>query len=241
MNSRTAKWAATAAAVLATILIAGCAGTVAGTAQPVSGATEASSSAGPGATASEQEVAAEIKDAESVVNQYWTTHWSEFFTGTYTPPQVVGLYDGRSPNAPLCGPEKAPPLNAVYCQPDDFVAWDVQLMTRGYEIGDSWVYLVVAHEWGHAIQARLDQSLTSQASELQADCLAGAVLYGSVADRTLVFEEGDVKEIATALTIVSDETPWTNVTDHGDPFERIGAFDLGRRGGVPACLPGAVR
>jgi predicted metalloprotease len=99
----------------------------------------------------------------------------------------------------------------------------------------------VAHEWGHAIQARLDQSLNSQASELQADCLAGAVLYGAVRDGTLTFEEGDVKEIATALTAVSDETPWTSVADHGDPFERTGAFDQGRRGGVPACLPGAVR
>ena len=220
-------------------LVAGCASTIPGSPQAMPGSGQPSSSASPSGSA--QAVANEIKDAEQVVNQYWTAHWAQFFTGSYRPPQVVGLYDGRSPDAPLCGDKKAPPMNALYCRPGDFVAWDVQLMTRGYQVGDAWVYLVVAHEWGHAIQARIAQSLNSLASELQADCLAGATLYGSVQDGTLTFEEGDVKEIATALTVVSDETPWTSVADHGDPFERIGAFDQGRRGGVPACLPGAVR
>jgi predicted metalloprotease len=110
-------------------------------------------------------------------------------------------------------------------------------MNRSQEVGDAWVYLVIAHEWGHAIQQRISLSLNDRQSELQADCLAGATLFGAVEDGSLQLEEGDVKEIANSLTLVADETPWTNSSDHGDPFERIGAFDTGRNGGVRACLP----
>lgn len=110
-------------------------------------------------------------------------------------------------------------------------------MARGFEMGDSWVYAVVAHEWGHAIQARLSLALRTQAAELQADCLAGATLYGAAADGNLQFEEGDEKELVRALSDLADETPWTETTDHGDPFERVEWFNDGRRGGVTACLP----
>ncbi|MGH8089010.1 MAG: neutral zinc metallopeptidase, partial [Stenotrophomonas sp.] len=103
--------------------------------------------------------------------------------------------------------------------------------------GDAWVYLVIAHEWGHAIQARLSRALGSRQAELQADCFAGAVLYGAHNDGTLQFEQGDEKEIANALARIADDTPWTKQGDHGDPFQRIQAFGTGRSGGVMACLP----
>ena len=39
-------------------------------------------------------------------------------------------------------------------------------MVRGADaIGDTWVYLVIADEWGHAIQERLDPSLVAQGDE----------------------------------------------------------------------------
>ena len=38
-------------------------------------------------------------------------------------------------------------------------------------IGDTWIYLVIAHEWAHAIQNRLDLGLVANGRELQADCL----------------------------------------------------------------------
>lgn len=69
-------------------------------------------------------------------------------------------------------------------------------MEKGYANGDTWPYLVIAHEWGHAIQDRLGDSLTEKASELQADCLAGAALFGAAADGELILETGDQKELA---------------------------------------------
>ncbi len=178
--------------------------------------------------------------AAAVSNNFWIDHWAEFFTGTYSSPVVHGLYDGSDPNRPSCGDEKLLPNNAHYCSVGDFVAWDVELMKKGYDLGDAWVYLIIAHEWGHAIQARLDVSLHSLSAELQADCLAGAILYGSAKDKTLIFEAGDEKELVRGLSEVADETPWTRERDHGDAFERVDAFREGRDGGVPACLPRAV-
>lgn len=136
-----------------------------------------------------------------------------------------------------CAGEALASFNAYYCPPGDYVAWDIALMEEGYATGDAWPYLVVAHEWGHAIQARLDETLTSEASELQADCLAAATLYGSAQDGHMIFEAGDQKEIVHGLTSISDEMPWTSRADHGDPFDRVDAFDAGRRGGVEACMP----
>ena len=237
-------WLRSSTAFVLLVLVTSCSVTVTGTAGPDPSPTAGSNppSTGPRSTPAvpagvDPEVANDIESAERVVNEFWTQHWNETFTGEYSPPTVLGVYDGRDPDAPTCGGERLPPNNAVYCPDGDYVAWDVQLMNRSQEVGDAWVFLVIAHEWGHAIQQRIALSLNDVQSELQADCLAGATLFGAVEDGSLQLEEGDVKEIANSLTLVADETGWTNSSDHGDPFERIGAFDTGRSGGVRACLP----
>ncbi|ROO83737.1 hypothetical protein EDD29_1246 [Actinocorallia herbida] len=185
---------------------------------------------------SDSEVTQEINDAVEVVNTYWQTHWSEFFTGTYSAPQVRGSYSGTDPNRFTCSGEPAAEMNAYYCIQEDYVAWDFNLMREGYAQGDAWIYLVVAHEWGHAIQNRLDDSLVDVAGELQADCLAGAVLYGSTTDGILQWEPGDTAEISAGLTTLGDESPWADPSSHGDSIERVSAFGKGRIGGVAGCL-----
>ncbi|MFD1211352.1 hypothetical protein ACFQ36_04770 [Arthrobacter sp. GCM10027362] len=180
----------------------------------------------------------EIGVAQSATDAYWAAHWNEYFAGTYTSPNVVGLYDGLNPaSAPVCGGVPLGPGNAYYCPEGDYLAWDIGLMANGYQSGDAWPYLVVAHEWGHAVQARLDPSLVAPASELQADCFAGASLYGAAADGTLVFEEGDQQELVSALGVLADQTPWTKSGDHGNAGERVAAFSNGGQGGAGACLP----
>lgn len=188
---------------------------------------------------SSTDLAADITTAQRVVDLFWTRHWSDTFTGEYVRPNIVGLYDGANPdpNVPTCAGVVLPPDNALYCPSGRFVAWDVGLMTAGSRIGDAWVYLIIAHEWGHAIQDQISATLNAQQSELQADCFAGAALFGAVADGTLKFEQGDTEEITRTLQAVADDTPWTSSEDHGNPAERITAFALGRNGGVRACLP----
>jgi predicted metalloprotease len=187
---------------------------------------------------SEEELIADMDVAVQVINDYWTRHWSEFFTLTYQPPTVWGMYDSSTGGGPTCGGAPAPKVNAFYCATgEDFLAWDRQLMLQGGQFGDGWVYLIIAHEWGHAVQFRLNTSVKTQSDELQADCFAGAVLYGAVRDGTLAFEEGDEKEFANALTYLADQTPWTSQADHGSAFQRLEFFAQGKNGGVNACLP----
>lgn len=172
--------------------------------------------------------------AVTAVNEFWRRYITAR-GGAYRPPNVTGSYFGAS--GPPCGGEPTPPFNAFYCSAGDFIAWDDQLMAAGYDnIGDTWVYLIIAHEWGHAIQARLDQSAVSVARELQADCLAGATLQGAVDDGLISLDPGDPEEVSETLTALADDYPWTDVTSHGDAGQRSSAFSSGVGRGVGACF-----
>jgi uncharacterized protein len=184
------------------------------------------------------DVAAMSEDERTAVqttDTYWRRHFSELFGRPYQRPRVAGGYRGR--NGPRCAGEPAVPFNAFYCPPGHFLAWDEDLMAAGYrQIGDAWVYLIIAHEWGHAIQAQLDRDQVSVAAELQADCLAGAALQGAVEEGLIALERGDSEELAKTLSAVADDFPWTNEADHGNAQQRIGAFNKGTEGGVKACV-----
>jgi predicted metalloprotease len=171
-----------------------------------------------------------------VTSDYWNRHWSQNFTGPYSAPKVTGLYDSRRAPIPCQSwGGVSTSNNAWYCSTTDAVGFDVPFMQRVFQLGNTFLYLVVAHEWGHAIQQRLDSRLVSQAKELQADCFAGAVLYGAAADGKLKWENGDTQELARDLTNVADKYPWTKVGDHGSPTQRINSFGTGK-GGPKACF-----
>lgn len=230
------------AVLLALLALTGCTITVE-TPAPPSGAPQSGDGAGTGAesgadrpvSAGADQLDEDEQTAVNAVNQYWERHFSELSRQPYTPPRVAGPYVGRS--GPSCGGQPSVPGNAFYCPPGDFLAWDQDLMRAGYDrIGDAWVYLVIAHEWGHAIQARLRANQVSVAAELQADCLAGASILGSVQDGVLVLEPGDEQELAQTLAAVADDYPWTDEGSHGNAQQRIRAFEAGANGGLRACV-----
>jgi len=174
------------------------------------------------------------RTAVRAVDGFWRGYFARI-DQPYRPPRVLGGYVGT--DGPLCGGEPSVPGNAFYCLPGDYLAWDEQLMTGGYrEIGDAWVYMVIAHEWGHAIQARLERSQVSVAAELQADCLAGAALQGAADAGALQFEDGDKQEVVRTLVAVADDYPWTDPSSHGNAQERMSAYDSGAQHGVDGCL-----
>jgi uncharacterized protein len=178
--------------------------------------------------------AVDERSAVSITDQFWSG-WFADQGLRYVAPTVEGGYTGT--DGPSCAGEPSVPGNAYYCPPGDFIAWDDSLMAAGYDqIGDAWVYLVIAHEWGHAIQARLASSQVSRAIELQADCLAGAAITGAADEGLVQIEEGDEAEIARALAAVADDFPWTDTSSHGNAAERTANFNRGSRGGVEACL-----
>jgi predicted metalloprotease len=183
-----------------------------------------------------QEANADFVVAVQATDGYWRTHWSDFFTLTYTSPRVVGLYDSNVTSL-TCAGRTVPSNNALYCGAEHYVAFDLTLMNQVFTLGDSFLYLVVAHEWGHAIQAHLDSSFLFQAYELQADCFAGAAMAGATADGMIAWDADDMQELSNTLIMVADDYPWTDVSDHGSPQERIGNFVTGAKGGPLACIP----
>ena len=193
----------------------------------------------PATEAKIQELFDDTESAVEIANQFWVDHWSDFFTGTYVPPDVFGGYFGA--DSPPCGGTPTDGEgNAFYCPDDDFVAWDWEFFAALFDdaaVGDSFVYLTIAHEWGHVIQERLELDLVSQGQELQADCLAGAEIAGSVADGYLQLEPGDRGEIFQSFAAIADEYEWGNVADHGAADQRIESYQAGESGGVEACLP----
>lgn len=173
---------------------------------------------------------ADERSAVHAVNTFWKDTLKD-----YQSPKVRGGYTGT--NGPSCAGKPAVEGNAFYCKPEDYLAWDQGLMTLGYQrIGNAWVYLIIAHEWGHAIQARVKKSLVSQAAELQADCLAGAALTGAVKKGLLGAEPSDNEQIEQTLTVSADKSAWTNTRDHGNSGQRIDAYKLGQRSGVDGCF-----
>jgi predicted metalloprotease len=181
-------------------------------------------------------LAGDVRGAVGATDAFWRQVFPEEFGRSYRSPRVVGGYRGQ--NGPSCGGQPSVPFNAFYCPSQDFLAWDENLMAAGYErIGDAWVYLIIAHEWGHAIQARLERSQVSVAAELQADCFAGATLFGAAERGLLTIERGDTEELSQTLAAVADDYPWTNESDHGDARERTSAFSRGAaRADVQDCI-----
>ena len=227
-------WPATAMAVA--VLAGGC---TTSSAPPGGSPAETTQTAQPTQTAEPAVDREAMQDDEQTavkaVDGFWRRHFAQQFGQPYRSPRVAGAYTGT--DGPSCGGEPSVPFNAFYCQPGDFLAWDEDLMAAGYsQIGDAWVYLIIAHEWGHAIQARLDNDLVSVAAELQADCLAGAALQGAADEGVIAIEPGDGEELAKTLAAVADDYPWTKESDHGSAEERTSSFNTGVQGGVSACI-----
>lgn len=187
----------------------------------------------PGSTDSETR-AIDERSAVSITDEFWN-RWFGDQGVRYVPPTVEGGYVGS--NGPSCAGEPSVPGNAYYCPVGNFIAWDENLMEAGYtQIGDAWVYLVIAHEWAHAIQAQLPDRFVSAAVELQADCLAGASLQGAAREGLVQIEPGDAEEIAQTLRAVADDYPWTDESSHGNARQRTAAFQAGVDDGVQGCL-----
>lgn len=189
--------------------------------------------------ASWKELRGDIETAVRWVDRYWEMHFTECFGRPYEPPEVPdftgrevpGLFDADS--VPECGDHPFKTVdNAYYCRVGHFIGWGDEFMKRGEYAGDGWVYTVVAHEWGHAIQGRMPKEYLSEKRELQADCLGSAAIHGANRETAFEWQPGDPREAAYAFLLIGDDKEWEAEDDHGDPLERTWAFQEGRQAGV---------
>jgi uncharacterized protein len=187
-----------------------------------------------------EEYSRTIQQVLGSLDEYWSQALPASFGVRYESPSRYVYYRPEEGGGPRCGAERAPAKNAFYCPAGDFIAWDESGLLIPYYVGagDFAAAFVLAHEFGHAMQARLPQDAPRGVlAELQADCFAGA-WAAHVAEQGLL-EPGDLDE-ATLAVFTARDVPGTDFTDpraHGSGFERTRAFADGYESGPRRCYP----
>lgn len=175
---------------------------------------------------------------------WWSSEMRDVYGKDYQPVEG-GFYsvDPRSGDLPPCATDvEEIDGNAFYCPRRDVVAWDnAGLMPAlRQKFGDFSVAVVLAHEWGHAIQARVGfRAARTVTREMQADCFAGAWVAHVKNDGgiSLPVRPEDLDRALAGFLSLRDE-PGSAASDpraHGSGFDRVSSFQQGFDEGAKTC------
>lgn len=191
-----------------------------------------------------EDPAAVAQRAVDDVNAYWQRTYPAVYGEEFR--ELAGFHPyGPDTPAPPCG--VPPPSydviadNAFYCPIDDIIAWDEhKLMPDLNEaFGAFTVAIVIAHEFGHAIQDRAGAVDRTVDLELQADCFAGAWTAHVAAGEASNFSPDDLDLDRTVAGMLSiRDMPGTSPDDpfaHGSGFDRVSGFQDGFASGPAKC------
>jgi predicted metalloprotease len=253
-----------AAAVLACSLLTGCAVTyVDGDGSPASGVQgDVAAEDFPIIGAADDDIDRIARNALADLNTYWTEQFPGTFdqdfaplTGGYYSVDPSDLDPAQYPNGQIgCGePPETVEDNAFYCGDSseytngDAIQYDRAFLdqlafggdgSEGY--GRFIPALVMAHEFGHAVQGRVGYPV--QASifiETQADCFAGAwtkwVADGDAPHNTI--RPAELDDVLRGYLLLRDPvgTGQGEGEAHGSYFDRVSAFQQGFDDGAAAC------
>jgi predicted metalloprotease len=184
---------------------------------------------------------------------YWAERFPDVFGQEFEP--LAGGYfsvdpgdvdPGVYPRGVGCGADpREAENNAFYCQAPQAPNSDAITYDRAFlgelaaEHGRFLPALVMAHEFGHAVQARVGMPDASITTETQADCLAGAwtawVAAGEAAHSRL--REPELDELLRGYFLLRDPVGTSSAEEsaHGSYFDRVSGFQDGFDGGPETC------
>jgi predicted metalloprotease len=192
-------------------------------------------------------------DALADLEDYWSVQLPEVF-GTEFVPLQGGYFSvdpgdidlAEYPEGVGCGSDpREVENNAFYCQAQSAPNSDSITYDRAFlgelagEYGRFIPALVMAHEFGHAVQGRVGAPPASIAVETQADCLAGSwtrwVADGE-AERSQL-REPELDELLLGYFQLRDPVGTSPAAEsaHGSYFDRASAFQEGFDDGPTAC------
>ncbi|GAY12371.1 neutral zinc metallopeptidase [Pseudonocardia sp. N23] len=166
----------------------------------------------------------------------------------------VHVDDPSAPQPPCAA--KAADLrgNAFYCPTADAVVWDADVLLPQLRerFGPAGVVVVLAHEFGHAVQTRIgvdDAQRTDPAAhptillEAMSDCYAGAVIRhlvdATAAGGPVELPMGAAERDSALRALVTFRDPLgilaADTTAHGNAFDRLSAVEDGYDSGPTAC------
>jgi predicted metalloprotease len=184
----------------------------------------------------------------SDIEEFWAAAYGDPLNGKFQPVTQLISWDSNGYNGPFCGTNTLGLVNAAFCFADQTIGWDrgqlLPLLRNSF--GDMAVPLVLAHEYGHAVQrmAKLvDEKTPTLVAEQQADCFAGVFLRwvaeGKSQRFTLSTGDGLNNLLAAMISfrdpLLTGADPDRAANEHGSAFERISAFQFGFTDGAPAC------
>lgn len=205
----------------------------------------------PWTDASADDIHAEAASAVAVTQRFWAESFAGRVTADGSPeewsaPELWngdGFYDSDAGTVADCGDGKNYTGNAFFCgnatKGTGFLAWDLQFFYQHLDLGRTMVYMVIAHETGHAVQARLVHDGVagalfdgSKRYELQADCFGGATLGKAVRDGYLTLPANAQDEMMQVAVAFGGDP-----AGHGGPDERNDSFQRGFASGeMNTCL-----
>ncbi|WP_369639668.1 metallopeptidase [Nocardia sp. JMUB6875] len=222
----------------------------------LAGQTSASGPSGPRSGVPDASLTAENGDggpidklalnAISDVAEYWNTQYAKTFPGAFKPVMRFISWDSTAPRAKavdFCRSSTFQEVNAAFCGVDQTIGWDrgTLLPELVKKFGQMAVVMVLAHEYGHSVQAqaKLNGFFTSSVvREQQADCFAGVFLRnvaeGNSRHFTLNTTDG-LNGVLAAVISFRDREPGAGQDEHGTAFERVTAVQIGYTDGVTAC------
>ena len=172
---------------------------------------------------------------------FWAILYPDLFGTAWTPVSGTIPYRPSSGTFPACAGNTLDRAfyegNAFYCAADDYVAWDDEVLFPDLyaQIGDFAIGLILANEWGRAVQSRAGLDIHTPAAQLQVDCLAGvwaAALVPEDNPMEILLSAGDLEEgIAGFLTLSA--TPGEDGAVSA--FDRFESFKDGFFSGTDAC------
>jgi predicted metalloprotease len=177
------------------------------------------------------------------IEKFWGEQMPEVFNERYDKVKAFYSIDPDGSRAAPCTDSAADIRgNAFYCPARDIVAWDrkglfPELQKR---FGDFLVAMVLAHEWGHAIQKRTRMpSARTIVVETQADCYAGAWSKYALMGGAPHFEiKRPVLDSALSGYLLFRDPLGGGADDrqaHGSGFDRISGFQDGYEKGAKYC------
>jgi len=238
------------------VLLAGCSSTVVvGRASPGEGEpVDVSAEAFPITGVSDTPIDQFARNALTDLNTFWGEAYPHFYDGKFQP--LRGGYfsvdsdnidDKAYPDTGIgCGgAPKSPDSvsgNAFYDPACDLIAYDRSLLEElSTDYGRFLVPVVMAHEFGHAMQKRFGYAASGRSiqDETQADCFAGAwsrwVADGKAEHTSLRTPELD--GVVRGFLLLRDDvgSDPEGAQAHGSFFDRVSAFYEGFDGGVASC------
>jgi predicted metalloprotease len=185
-------------------------------------------------------------NAVTDVQAYWEQHYGAEFEGEFEPVEKLiswSARDSRRESVEFCTESTYRMVNAAYCRLDNSIGWDraMLLPTMTETFGKMSVVMVIAHEYGHAIQNNaniVDRDDPVIVKEQQADCFAGAymrwVAEGKSDYFTINTSDG-LNSVLAATVAIRDSDPDDPESVHGSAFERVSAVQIGFTDGAKGC------